>query len=486
MRPVRARAAIGALMRILASSALASARALACAWALTSIALPAPARAAAVGEIALVPDVGRQITQAALLGNRYVQRAACAFYQDHADRYDVLFVFTTIPASALTRGQQGWATRSVARGIGRDLYRDSTADFCSTQLRHAVKMSDIGSFSDDPDAVYTGAPGFTLSGVQVMGHELGHQWLAMVRFDRGDGERHCKLRGFTPPMEAPAMPACDGYLDSDFVSHWSAYFDTGSVMYGNRITDLGGGRFRLENRGDAKYSELDQYLMGLRDPAEVAPMFYVDVGAPTAESAAFPVPVGQPQTITGTREDLTVQDVIRAEGPRVPARERCHLKAAFVLVHDEATAPTPAEIARVDAYRRRFEAWYADATDRRGSFDTTLAGSGAGTVECPAVGEPPPRDAGVVVPDAGATADAGGADGGDDDAGDDDAASTDAARGDAGARPDAAELDAEAPPRTLVTEDCACTTSGRDGAPSALLLALVILGAARSLRLRRR
>jgi MYXO-CTERM domain-containing protein len=34
--------------------------------------------------------------------------------------------------------------------------------------------------------------------------------------------------------------------------------------------------------------------------------------------------------------------------------------------------------------------WYADATDQRGSFDTTLAGSGLGTSTCPGVPSPPP------------------------------------------------------------------------------------------------
>lgn len=445
--------------------------------------LPLPALAADVGEIALVADVGRQITQSALIGSRYVQRAACAFYETHDDEYDVLFVFTTIPMNGLTRAQQGWATRAAARGIGRDIYRDSTAEFCSSRLRHAVKMSDLDSFSDDPDAVYTGAIGFTLSGVQLMGHELGHQWLAAVTFTRADGVRHCKIRGFTPPTEQPGMGDCHGYRNSDFASHWSAYFDSNSVMYGNRIADLGGGEFRLENAG-AKFSELDQYLMGLRDPGEVGPMFYVDVGEPTAESAAFPVAAGQPEIIRGERVDFTVQDVIRAEGARVPAREACHLKAGFVLVHAEGDLPTSAEIAKVDAYRRRFEAWYADATDRRGSFDTTLAGSGAGTVECPAVGVPPPRDAGVVVvPDASGGLDA--------TAAPVDASADPDAGPDAGAEasPDASvplpRPDAEAEPRTLLTEDCACTTAGGGaGVPWSALGLVALLAGARERRRR--
>ena len=433
------------------------------------------ARAADVGEIALVADVGRQITQSGLVGTRYVQRAACAFYTSHDDRYDVLFVFTTVPLTALTRTPQGWATRSAARGLGRDIYRDSTAEYCSTRLRHAVKMSEVDALTDDPDAIYTGAGAATLSAVEVMGHELGHLWMAGLSYTGSDGARHCRIRGFTEPSEPPTSADCDGYRVSDFTQHWSAYLHGGSVMFGNHITELGGGRFRLENLG-LKYSELDQYAMGLRDPSEVSPLYYVDVGGLAADSADFPVPRGQPREVTGQRVDFTIQDVIRAEGPRDPPRERCHLKAAFVVVHDERTAPTPQQLARVDAHRVRFEAWYAAATDGRGSVDTTLAGTGAGTVGCPAVGDPPPppRDAGVVALDAAVpvasdaqpTADGGAPDvtSGVSDAGP-------LVTGDAATTADAAPAE----PRTLMTEDCACRTTWGGVAPVEVILALVVV-----------
>jgi hypothetical protein len=310
-----------------------------------------------------------------------------------------------------------------------------------------------------------------------MGHEFGHHWLAAITFDRGDGVRRCLLRGFTPPGEMPMNTDCDGYRNSDFNLHWSFYFNTGSVMYGNVIEDLGGGQFRLTNPG-AKYSELDQYLMGLRDPLEVSPMFLVDVGPPSLESTAFPVERGTAPIISGERLDFTVGDIIRAEGPRVPARDTCHWKAAFILVHEENTSPTAAEIARVDAYRRRWESFYADATDRRGSFDTTLAGTGLGTSECPATA--------IETPDAGTSIDAMQADAMQADVEQLDAESIDAQPRDAAIIEPSIDA-GEDGVRTLRTADCSCRAAGSEQRISGFaLLAVALALLAAWLTLRRR
>jgi hypothetical protein len=418
-----------------------------------------------VGEIALVEDVGGQIQDSVLIGSRYLERTSCAFYQTHEDRYDAIFVFTSIPLNGFTRTQEGWALRKAAEGIGRTGWPDTSDRFCATRLRHAIKMGDIGSFDDDPDAIYTAANSFTLSGVELMGHEFGHYCLAAVTFDRGDGIRRCRLRGFNDPGETPMNTDCDGYRNSDFNQHWSYFFNTGSVMYGNTIEDLGNGDFRLTNPS-TKYSDLDQYLLGLRDPSEVSPMFLVDVGPPSFESLNYPVPRGTSVIVQGERLDFTVEDVIRAEGARVPAIDPCHWKAAFIIVHGENAPPTQAEIDRVDRYRRRWEEFYPQATDGRGSFDTTLAGTGLGTDGCPATIDPG-TDAGIVFSDADTL-----------DASDEepDASSPDAMIEDAGSideTPPMTASDAGDGVKVLHLDDCDCTTA--NGGPIALwILALLI------------
>ena len=165
-------------------------------------------------------------------------------------------------------------------------------------------------------------------------------------------------------------------------------------------------------------------------------------------------------TIDGERIDFTVEDVIAAEGPRVPARDICHWKAAFMIVHEEGVPPSNAEIARVDAYRLRWEQFYAEATDRRGSFDTTLTGMGAGTAECPAEIEPPIPDAGVVPPDASYA----------------DATLTDGAEADldSGLVDDAEVIDAEDHVKLLRTGDCSCRTTAEHSSVDVLLLLMVV------------
>lgn len=350
-----------------------------------------------VGEIAVVEDSDGSIHGSIALPTSYLPRTACRFFETHGDNYDAIFVYTSAQLNTLTRVQQGFPVKGAAMGIGRESSFDLSRNFCTTRLRHAVKMGDVGAFDDDPDARYTGIPFFALSGVQLMAHEFGHQWLASVRIRQGPTTR-CAIRGFEPSGE-PMAGMCDGYEEGAFNQHWSYYLNSGSVMYGSTITDLGGGQFEV-TLGDPKYSPLDQYLMGLRDPADVSPMFYVDTGdVAGAGSASLPIQPGRTDTINGTRVDFTVQDVIAAEGPRVPARDICHWKTAFVLIHPAGQPPTPQQIARVDRHRRRFEEFYAYATDRRGSMDTTLSGSGTGTAECPGSATPP-SDAGVPAADA--------------------------------------------------------------------------------------
>jgi hypothetical protein len=293
-----------------------------------------------------------------------------------------------------------------------------------------VQMGELAKLPDSPDDLVVGLSNIPYTGIEVLGHEIGHQWLAFASFDKGDGVKHCMLRSFAG-AGTTGDTSCDGHSPSDYMSHWSFYFNSGSLMFGNTIEDLGGGTFLASNKGP-KYSPLDQYLMGLRDKADVPPMFVVDKGDPAMiDSATPPLAPGVTQQITGTRLDFTVDDVIRAMGPRVPATEGCHWKAAFALVYAEGVPPTAAQIAKVDGYRVRLETFYAWATDGHGSFDTTLAGTGQGTTGCPSSGIQPDggpapgdgaptdllSDAGAVGADAVGTADAPPSTGGGDEGG---------------------------------------------------------------------
>ena len=133
--------------------------------------------------------------------------------------------------------------------------------------------------------------------MNIIGQEAGHRWLAYVRFRDTNGQNSTKLLGRDD-------------------AHWSFFFNSeASVMEGNQIDDLGSGDFRTTAATD-RFSKLDQYIMGLRDPDQVGPMFYVDNVTGTTRTASSPPAIGI--TFRGTRQDLTVNDIIATEGPRIP------------------------------------------------------------------------------------------------------------------------------------------------------------------------
>jgi len=116
-------------------------------------------------------------------------------------------------------------------------------------------------------------------------------------------------------------------------------------------------------------------------------LFLLDLGGVAAgEPTAYPEPIGTSRKIQATRIDISIEDIIRAEGPRVPPSDACHWKGGVVLVYTPQAPPSDAVISKLVAYANRFESFYEWATDHRGSFDLTKDGRGFGTVQCPAPG----------------------------------------------------------------------------------------------------
>lgn len=342
-----------------------------------------------IGEIAVIEDVDGTILSVpgALMPNVFLANVTCAFYLTHLDEYDGVFIFNT----SVTNIQQGWPVHSPSEGIGRGIASQGEA-FCSYghRLRQAVNMGNVNALPPDPDDIASIVPFYPLTGIELQAHEFGHQWLASVDFDKDDGNgAQCLLRGYEPSRSGRRDgDMCNGGNMNDFNQHWSYDFNSCSLMYGSCIEDLGGGNFRYTyDLGSVKYSQLDQYLMGLRTAAEVDPMFVVWTGSVDGTSS-IPIQHGSSAERSGERIDVSIDDIIRQEGPRNPELEECHWKAAFILVHPAGAPPFPAQVEQVDTYRQRWEVFYDWATDNRGSFDTTLDGCGTGTQTCPGEASP--------------------------------------------------------------------------------------------------
>ena len=276
------------------------------------------------------------------------------FYATHADLFDQLVVWT----DEVMTPEDAFAFESnVANsitGIGVEIFDFSRTFNSAGRLSSLVQMDALSKYPEDPAARFLGEN----STLSVMGQEVGHRWLAYLRFS--DHNRQ--------PSEA--------LLGRDS-GHWSFFFDSdASVMEGNRIQDLGGGSFRTVAAVE-KYSLLDQYAMGLVRDIDVPKMFYVESPASTTATAESSPRVGA--TFTGTRRDVLINDVIEVMGARSPSADTSPkvIRQAFIYLVSRNRTADPTAIAKVDRFRRAWEPYYAQATGNRGSADTRLQQSGS-------------------------------------------------------------------------------------------------------------
>jgi hypothetical protein len=290
--------------------------------------------------------VGERFTEAAALDTVAL---AQSFYRSHSDEYDQLVIFGD---EDLIGGGSAFAFESTVKnsiqGIGIETF-DVSREFGSQgTLQSVVVMDRLGKYPDPPTATVLGEN----STLSILGQETGHKWLALLRFRDHNGRSSEALLGRS-------------------LVHWSFFFDSdASVMEGNDIQDLGGGSFRTVGTV-SRYSMLDLYAMGVASEDEVPPFFYVENPVAAGKRAG-----SAPQTgvnITGTRRDVTIQDVVAVMGPREPSSRdapRVH-RQAFIFVVTTARDPA-AEIARLDNIRQAWEGFFSEATGGRMRLETRL------------------------------------------------------------------------------------------------------------------
>lgn len=352
------------------------------------------------GELVVVPDPsGTGHTTSNLvagLGATLCAYGARGVASVRPDVFDAVVVFTNHPLSGPALGSaatpRGTIVRSTSTGAmyGAPLLVLPPSDFGSAaRLSHCVFMGPVQNLPASPDDDFL-QPGLSgpapsgLSGIEVLGHEFGHQWMAGSAFEQGSG---LDVLHRADPRD-PLMGTQTNRV-SLATLHYSHLADSRSVMFGNFITPLGGDQYRLEG-GARGYGPMDQYFMGLRAPADTPPLRVLDDGSGMG-LIGTPLRRGEAQTVTASEVSIAVADFVRAQGvrtPPFPLARRC-FRVAFVLATQQGTTATPAQLALVDAWRQRWESWFTPATDGRGTVVTSLDVF----ADCP---EPPlPGDAGV-------------------------------------------------------------------------------------------
>jgi hypothetical protein len=266
------------------------------------------------------------------------------FYQVYPDSYDFLNIVST---PSYTGNRFHFTVRNTVGGIGVGTI-DNTATYGSAGRLQGISRFPIGSFFDMAEK----------GGI----HELGHQWIAFL--------------GGIPAL-SPGRP----HWPPSTLARGIMGFSIGGMGgqggdFSYTVTPLGAGEYRLDPAGLADaYNDMELYLMGLAPPESVGPHVVLEDKAPCAGCV-----------FKGTT--VTVQDVIAAHGPRVPAYPNAPTRftMATLIVSDrrlstremsffeyfaargEATTALPYS----SGFARGMAKPFAVATGGRGALSTTL------------------------------------------------------------------------------------------------------------------
>jgi Tol biopolymer transport system component/flagellar hook assembly protein FlgD len=272
------------------------------------------------------------------------QVIAKEFFKTHKDEYDFVVIFTNFDFNMPNTDAKAFYTAIIndIKGIGREQFDNSQLYGSNKKLQGTIDVGNITKLVLDPldpkfeDTLY------------LFGHEHLHRWGAYVKFKDKDGNIRAALLG----------------IDN---SHWSYLLDTSaSVMYGNKWQDNGDGTFTSVQA--SKYlSPLDLYLMGFIDKSQVPPMLLIE----NPEVAAEQMPEAG-KTIPGTAKYVTIDDIIAAEGERIPAAKDSptSFKAAFILI----SAPgafTSEQLSGLEKLRNEWITRFSILTDGKGIISVT-------------------------------------------------------------------------------------------------------------------
>jgi uncharacterized protein (TIGR03437 family) len=288
--------------------------------------------------------------------------AVQAFYTTHPGRdvYDFVYLITDFDFSLGDAFAFYLPLRNDATGIGQAVGQSSAAQGISSQrIQGILNLSNLNAdYPDFPTTRFLVAN----HALSIMGQEQGHRWLSYIDY----------------PGAVPNL-----LLGRDD-AHWSFFYSIESTMSnpaarrsssaeGSVWRENGDGTFTSVNLIDG-YSRLDQYLMGLRPASDVPDTFVItnltNTGGRNRESNPRPN-----VTVAGTKQTITINQIIQANGARVPDATAAlkSFRAAVVLLVRQGTQPSAATLNKVTRYRLAWESYFAQSTDYRASINTGLA-----------------------------------------------------------------------------------------------------------------
>lgn len=336
-------------------------------------------------DIAVLHDDGKfaSIFTSNLIGNG--QEVAKRFYERHGDDYDILINFVD-PAYGFSFTGDGGAVAYNATvqnqigGIGRGAgtINGGPAGYGSKgRLLAFCNLGNLNQYSSDVNENIF----ITNSTLDVLSHEVAHTWGAYLHFD-DNGVTSDELLGRQ-------------------LAHWNFFFNSNaSELEGNAYQDLGNGKFKITG-ATSRYNGFDLYAMGLTSsasasfivskPTSVDPQLSVG-GSPidvTQIDARGLPPLAPPDfdalTVTGTRKDVSLADVLKVEGPRIPSKDPQTLKVGFVLIVPLGNEPDPETLDKLSIIRKAWLRQFTMLTGGARTIDATTPAKGGSDTKPPKI-----------------------------------------------------------------------------------------------------
>ncbi|MCC6811332.1 MAG: Ig-like domain repeat protein [Deltaproteobacteria bacterium] len=241
------------------------------------------------------------------------------FYLQNPDAFDFVVIATDFPYALSAERELGLhvSIRNDVQGIGRPSIDNGLLMGSPSRLQSVIKLPEIQS--RDHSLAMT-----------VLAHEISHRFSFRLQYRDALGALRDDLIG----------------LDS---AHWSAFANNGgSFLEGALWRDNGDGTWTAAATR-SRYSDFELYAMGLLAPAQVSPVTLLQPAASVTYTKNDLIPAGT--TIAATASAVTIDQVISAMGPRLPAAGQRSYRAAFILLsqHAEPNAQALAELEHLRA-----------------------------------------------------------------------------------------------------------------------------------------
>ncbi len=291
------------------------------------------------------------------------QEVAKRFYQRHGDEYDVLVTFLDPNYGFAFTGDSvayNVPVQNQIGGIGKrtGIFNGGPLGYGSkVRLTSFCNLGNLSQYPSNPNDTFF----ITNTTLDILSHEVGHTWSAFFRFD-DNGVSSDELLGRQ-------------------LAHWSFFFNSNSSeLEGNSYQDLGNGQFRI-NGATSRYNDFELYAMGLissasssfiiSNPTAIDPKLtdgVTEIDITQKDARTLP-PLAAPDfpvlTVTGTRKNVSLADIVKVEGSRVPDKETKTLRVGFALIVPTGRDPEQEAISKLSNIRRAWLKQFGSITNNR-------------------------------------------------------------------------------------------------------------------------